>query len=322
MPNENDLLAALDDLEKSASIRKGGDALQNAPHDGGFATQGTNIQKQAKMKKAIKALMKSGMSEAEATKVILKGFGSSSDDDSSSEEPIDKAMDDDDSMSADDDSGEGEDEGSDDMSSEVPPMAKSTGASQLAAATQGTLRKALTDENPNAGAAMDAAPILGQLIDSIDRLAKKSSGPSKKDLGALRKSIVNIENTQSNFNTKLAKALSIIAGEVQSTRAIVDKIASEPVVGNRANTLQKSQLAEPHFHDGNQAKIGGDGGVGEPSPLTGVNYYEIQKALTELCMNNKADLMDITKFENSKGNLSLLPPNVVKLLEQRLCSAS
>lgn len=342
-PNEDELLAELDKLEKS-TIRKGGDALQNAPHDGGFATEGTNIQ--AKAKKMAKALIKQGYSKKLAKALAKKAFadddstmssdddssvekgeGYSSDDDSSS---VEKAMgSDDDSMSSDDASGDDEssdgassDEASDDGSSEAP-MNKSLGAAQLANASgkKGeSLRKAIVEEHPDMQGAFDAAPVLGQLIDSIDRLAKKTSGPSKKDLGDLRKSIVAIDNRQNSFNGKIAKALSMIAGRIIETENLVKKMASEPIANNRQPTLRKGDLHEPSFHGNDQAKIGGDGGIGEPSPLQSVPYLQVQEWLTDLCMKGQAELMDITKFENSKGDLRLLPPNVIKQLEQR-CAA-
>lgn len=341
-PNEDDLLAELDKLEKSTVVRKGGDALQDAPHDGGFATEGTNIQKQAK--KMYKALVKSGYKKSVAKALALKAFSdadSDSDSDSGSDEassPMEKAMGGD-SMSSDDDSGDSEsedgessdddssseDESSDDASS---PIGKSTGAAALANASKtrqpsDSLRKAIVEEHPDAQGAFDAVPILGQLIDSIDRVTKHGGGLSKKDLGSIKKSISQVENNQRQFNGKLAKALSMIAGRVIETEAIVKKMASEPInTANRRPTLNKSDIQHPSFHHGEtQQIVGGEGGY-EASPLSSVPYYDIQKALTELCMVNKAELMDVTKFENSKGDLRLLPPNVIKQLEDRLCPAS
>jgi len=138
-PAEARLLASLETLEK------GGDALQDAPHDGGLATEGTNIQSSAKaMKKALRGLMKGGMSRRKAEET-LKALYAKSDDASSDDDVAKAGNDDDDSMSSDDDSGDGESAGGGDdesdeggeSSSDQPakggkPFGKSHGASQLA----------------------------------------------------------------------------------------------------------------------------------------------------------------------------------------------
>jgi len=327
LPNEDELMAELERLEKS-TIRKGGDALQSAPHDGGFATEGTNIQSAA-MKKVIKAMVAGGMSKAQAQETAKKAFASKdSDSDSESDNTAkgmngDEASDDEDDMSG---GADGDDSSDDEESPDEPPMSKSLGAAKLANATRGggsqasSLRKALVDESPGVGDQLDAAPILGQLIDAIDRMAR-GAGPSKHDIKTIRKSIVRVQEVQNDFNGKLAKALSMIAGRVIATEAIVKAMANEPVINTRAPTLRKGDLSEPMFHGNTTAQIDGRQ---EASPLHGVEYLKIQEALVDLCTKGLGgiDLLDITKFENSKGDLRMLPPSALKHLEQRLCGAA
>jgi len=336
-PSQDELLAELDKLEKS-TLKKGGDALQNAPHDGGFATQGTNIQEKAK--KMYKALRKGGFSKKEAKKAVYKAFGDeeSSSDESSAMSSVEKAIGSADSMSSDDASGDdessdgtsSEDESSDESSAMSSPMKKSTGAAAMANAVAGakpqedSIRKALTDEHPDVAGALDAVPILGQLIDAIDRMAKGGGKSSKKALGSIRKALVAESEARNDFNSRLAKALVHMTGRMIGIEDLVKKMASEPVnTGNRQPSLRKSDLQQPSFHDGGTQRItGGNGDPNQVSPLTQLPYLQIQEALTELCMKGGAELMDITKFENSKGDLRLLPPNVIEQLEKRLCAAA
>lgn len=332
IPKEDDLIAFMDKLEKSA----GSDALQSASHDGGFATEGTNIQAQAKKMK--KALVKGGMSPSEADVLVAKAFPPPQGDEEEDEPAKTKkgfgGSDDDDSMSADDDSGDAEssDGGSDDEqddgnggppSKKGAPMKKSNqGAAQLASAStrENNLRKALVDENPDAGAVFDGVPVLAQLVESIDKMLSKSTsnGSNKRIVSDIRKSLDQVRTTQNAFNSKLAMGLSMIAARVINTENLVKSIADQPMVNNRAPSLRKSDILEPSFHGGEHHQI--DGSVPQ-SPLYGVEFLKIQEALVEICMKGGADVTDITKFENSKGNLNMLPPAVLKQLEQRLCAA-
>lgn len=325
-PTEDQLMAFLDTMEKSTG---GGDALQSASHDGGFATEGTNIQAQAK--KMQKALIKSGYSVKEANALVAKAFPPGGDDDSSSEEEIEKG--DDDSMSEEDTSGdEGSDEDEGENGPPMPPMAKgkmkkSLGASQLDTASKrrehGALRKALVEENPDMEGAFDAAPILMNLVTSIDNLVSRNSGGINKSVVSdLRKSIQNVQTVQNAFNTKLAKGLSMIAQLVIDQGVLVKAMHDQPVVQNRAVTMRKSDVLEPGFHHG-QTQFDSDAQAPQRSPLYGVEFLKIQEALVDICMKGQGATIDnVTMFENSKGDLNLLPPNVVKQLEQRLCAAA
>lgn len=296
-PNEDELMAELARLEKS-TISKGGDALQNAPHDGGFATEGTNIQSKANVKKA---LMKGGMSEEDADKTIalMKGFG---EDESSSP-------------------GEG-DEGTsspdEDSESAEPPMEKSLGAASLANASkkqskkEDSIRKSLSDETNEA---INAVPVLDALVKSIDKLAKGAGVDSE-----VRKSLGEMKATQDGFNKKVAAALTLIAKSQNEVMSLVKSIEAQPQA-QRAPTIRKSEIVEPNFHDNGQGNIGGIT-TGTVSPLASVPMLDIQNALVDIVMKGGADPMDVTKFENSKGNFNLLPPNVVKQLETRFQTAA
>lgn len=329
---EKKLLKSLETLEK------GGDALQNAPHDGGFATEGTNIQSKA-LKKALRGLMKGGMSKEEAEQT-LKALYAKSDDASSDDESVEKGMDDDsDSMSAGDDSGSGEggDESSDDESAEADSSSmqkskkvnKSTGASQLANASSrhpqraktSDLRKALTDEDPHAGEAFDAAPILGKLIDAIDRAVKGNANGdeiAKSMKRVIRKSVAEAHEAQNAFNRKVAKGFELLFGRLDEMNDMVKSMHDQPVPNNRRTNLRKSDVVERDFGTTSRAAIDG---TEEPSPLHNVEMMKIQNALCEMVMKGEADFLDVTKFENAKGNLAILPPEVVQRLEKRLCPA-
>lgn len=329
---ERRLLASLDKLEKGNA---GGDPLQNASHDGGFATEGTNIQSKAKaMKKALKGMMKGGLSREEAESLI-KAMGAPDDDSSSDDEPVVKGEpNDDDSMSADDDSGDAEsDDGDDDAESAEPegfgkstkkpskPFSKSHGASQLANASsqtrrnEGSIRKSVMDEHPGA---FDAAPVLGRLADSMDRVASRASGTDKKHLGKLQKSITEMHDMQSNFNRKVASVFVALVDKLSGVEDMVKSIHDAPVPNAAKPTLRKSQLREPSFGDGGVSAIDGSA---PSSPLESLQFIEVQEALVDMCMKSQATLDDITKFENSKGDFNLLPPAVIAQLEKRLCAA-
>ena len=326
--NEQELLAELDKLEKS-TLNKGGDALQNAPHDGGFATQGTNIQAAAKAKKKVlKALVKSGKTQEEA-EALLKAM-SDSDDDSESDDETQKAFGDDDDGSADDESGD-DDESSDDESDDEPKLPpkgklnKSQGAAQLANASSrasrkgGEIRKALTDDDDTANA-VDAVPILDKLIATLDN----NGTVQKSELVSLRKAFGEVARSQSDFNSKTARALSILCGAVNETRTLVKSIADQPA--QRTPQLRKSDIRQPEFLGNN----GTDFTQTSASPLqemvsTNGGLLKVQETLVDMCMKSEVPsltILDVTKFENAHGDFSVLPIEAVKRLEQRLFPAS
>lgn len=306
---EEALLKALDDLEKH-SVRKGGDALQNAPHDGGFASEGTNIQAKAKAAKA--AMMKGGMSEEEAD-AILKGIGGGGDDDA---------------MSSDDSASDDGDEMTSSPDEEAPPMAKSkmkkstTGAAQLANASSSrksgdTLKKALVDENPQMEGAIDALPILGKFIDQLAKTNQLTDASAR----TLKKSLDAIAQANTDFNTRMAKSQVAAFDRFNALEAKLDKLLSEPVANNRSGNIRKSDIVQPQFHDGNASSFGGPGAE-ERSPLFEMEPMKIQKALVDLAMEGKVDVMEVTKFENEHCNIATLPPQIRKSLEAKLCPAA
>lgn len=317
------LMNALADLEKGATLRKG-DALVEHPHDGGFATEGTNIQTLAKnQSNAVKALMKGGMSKSDATKMV-KALAKS----------------DDDSMSEDDDSGSSDDGDADSMSSdmdsssdeggEMPPMmkgkkvSKSLGASKLDASsrrekTGRSLRKSMMEENPDLENAIDVTPILGQFVTHLEALANKSDDGSS--FATLRKSIAATQHQQMAFNTRLAKAMTIIGESIMQVSNLVKAMANEPAPRNLQ--LKKSQIVQPSFQTDNTSLAESLTGGGE-SPLSQIAPMVIQDALVDMCMKSESGVsaMMVTNFENARCNLSMLPPNVLKTLEQKLCPDS
>jgi hypothetical protein len=345
--NEQRLMEVLSGLERRGGLAKGGDALQNAPHDGGFATEGTNIQAKAKakkaMRKAIKAMVAKGIDPAEAEKLV-KAIRGEEDEDEDSSSPVAKGGDDessDEDMASEDDGGEGE--GGDDESSALPSQAKppiakdavgkSLGAAQLANSTQShreqeSLRKSLSDDDNKM---VDATPVLGMIIKSFDGLTNQVrealSGGGKRVKGdrKLRKSFANYEKRQYGFNDNVAKALGIICGQVDELRGVIVKMANEPVHVNR-NQLQKGNLHQPDFNASTHEIDGRQYNPMEQSPLiaNGISLMAIQNTLADLCMKSggkEVSLDDVTKFENTQ-DLNMLPPNVVRQLENRLCPAA
>lgn len=320
------LVAELDNLEKSL-LQKGGDALQNAPHDGGFATQGTNIQTAAKAKKKIlKGLLKGGMSKKAAEK-LMKGMdeSSSSSDDSSSDE-VEKGLPSDDDSSGDDESSDDESvDESDDESVDVPPMKKSTGAAQLANVTStrekkrgGEIRKAFGEEEERN---IDAVPILDKLIRTLDT----NGTLQKSELVTLRKSLEKSAASQATFNTKAVQAFIVLGQKVNELMTLTKSIADQPIQP-RQPQLRKGDVRQPEFHGNN----GSDWTQPEESPLEDLaksisGMFKIQEVLVDMVM--KGDVpgltaMDVTKFENAKGDFSILPKEVVKRLNNRLFPAS
>lgn len=257
-------------------------------------------------------------------------------DDASSDEGEEMAKGgEDDAMSAEDESGDsasgGDDESSDDGDSASDEASKkfgkSHGAAQLANASSqtrrqrdGNLRKALVDETPNAEGLFDAAPILGKLVDSIDKLA--GGQPDQHDrqiLKSMRKSVRELGANQGAFNTKIAKALVMMFERLDETRDMVKAMHDTPVPNARGTTLRKSDIREPQFGNGDTTGI--DGRLPE-SALSGVEVLKIQEQLYEMCTKSMVTLDDVTKWENSRYDFNMLPTAVVQQLEKRLCSAS
>lgn len=324
---EERVLKALEAFE-NGTLAKGGDALQNAPHDGGFATQGTNIQSKAKaVKKAMKALIKGGMSETDAAKIV-KAIESNDDDDSSSDNvdddtssPMPMAK----SVDADDDDSASDDESDD----EEIEKSHRRGASQLSNASSrgknsiGGLRKALIEDDAANSAAIDAAPILAKLIDAIDNLSRVDSRNITKSLQKnsgmddLRKSVQEGRQQQAVFQSQLAKAMPLLFSKMSAVEDMVKAIHDQPVANYGGNTLRKSDIREPSFNDGDTS---GFDGSPRQSPLANVEFLKIQEALVDMCKSNHVDLLDVTRFENSR-NYDQLPSSVIKRLEAKLCSA-
>lgn len=312
MPNKNGISAdrldaALSELEES--IQKG-DPLQDQPHDGGLATQGTNIQSRADAKKAAaKALTDSGMSKADADKVLKMlsasdmGSGEGEDD----EEPSGRDME--------------SDEDEEDADAIKARKAKKAYKSE----PDPDLKKALVDENPDNEKLFNVAPFLEQLVGQLGRM----SGNTQQQVDSLTKSLDTATKRQGDFNVRLAKGLVNIVGalndQYQSLNEKIEKILNQPVPnGRQTAVVRKSDVQQPNFGGPQFREPGANDGrnPNEASPLLQVDYLVIQRKLADYVMKGGLDPIEVTKFENDKGNFNVLPPAIVKRLEQDLCSSA
>lgn len=314
--NEDTLLKGLSELEEE--IAKGGDPLQNQPHDGGFATEGTNIQTRAK--KMQKALAAQGI-----------------------EVSIEKARKMAKMMSATDmgtDEGEGEEEGGEGEEEMTMSKvwqdhgpaskakksgrrgygggtaAKSTGAADKLAAASGDegeeFKKALTDENPEVEQMLDVSEFLSSFVDTI----AKSHAATTSSVEELAKALVDERSSRVGFNTKVAKALVGIGNELRETRELLNQVMEQPVTPQRRAVLHKADVVQPPLSPQQPPSDGNP----EMTPLHQVPYLKVQEALVKKCIEDKSiDPMVVTKFENAKGDFRVLPRGIVKALEQELC---
>jgi hypothetical protein len=303
--NEQELLEGLAALE--SNLQKGGDALQDAPHDGGFATEGKNIQSRDEAKKSIvDALVAKGHSKEEASR-LMKMLSAS---DMGSEEGDDE-----------DEDSEEEEEGA---PAPMPPSMekgkktkKSLVNDLIASSTPAGIRKSLVDEEPDAEQALDAAPFLQGLIDTM----AKSLGQHSGAIGGIAKAVLQSNAKQGDFNARLAKGIITLSGQLSTLQKSLDKIAAQPVPNVRGTSLTKSHVVEPDMHDGNTAAFDGRQ-VDQRSPLFGMSRQKIENALVDLVTKGGADAMEVTKFEQNGYNLATLPPNLFKALEATLCPPS
>lgn len=304
--SEDELLKALDSFE--SSLAKGGDALQNAPHDGGLATEGTNIQSKAEAKKAIAAaLVKAGHKNPDDILKMLSASDMGSDEDED-----------------DDNDGEGpgdSDEGEDDAPP-PPPMAKgkvkkSTGAAALQGATQAgsSIIKAM-DADDDTREMVDVQPFLKKLVEAI----AASDDSLRSGVARLVKGLGAQQSQSNNFQKSVAQAFVLMSNRLDDLQNIVKKMADQPVPGGRTPTVRKGDIQNPDFNsDPNQLMGREDANA---SPLLALPVMKIQNELVDMAMKGHVDIMDVTKYENSNGNLGVLPPNVVKSLEAKLCPAA
>lgn len=306
----DELMKAVQQLE--ADVKKG-DPLQDAPHDGGLATEGKNIQSRDEAKKAIEAILAKGGYNKSQKARLLKMLSATDMESGDGDEPGDD----------DGDEGGGEDDEDEKpmptaMKGKIKKGAIDSGVAQLAHATTGDLKKAIIDHDESNENVFDATPFLDGLVKSLGaQLADAKAGTA-----VLYKALLDDRATQKQFRGTLAKAFSLLDEKLTDISDRIQKIENQPVPNSRPTTVRKSDVVQPDFRNQGHAP-GDEGGDNEPSPLYGVEYLKIQEALVDMVMKGEIqDSMNVTKFENAKGDLRVLDPKIVKALEKRLCAAA
>lgn len=296
--SEEELMGLLENLEKSASLKKG-DALEEAPHDGGLATEGENIQSSVAKKALAKILSKAGVEKAQADKV-LKMLSASD-------------------MGSDEDDGEEEDTES--MKSKKKSAYKSETAARRLAAASGELdegedfKKALQDEVPEAEEMVDASPFMKGLVDCNAKAVQSV----RESVDELSKAMTAQKTHQQEVIVKIAKGLVRIADMVVGLDEKVEKVLAAPAPVRRALTVQKSDITQPNFGgpDAQAAKDAPDFDFSQ-SPLLNVPMLRIQEALVTKAERRQIDPMVVTNFELTR-DFRALPREILKALETELC---
>lgn len=301
--SEEELLQTFGELEKAAL--KKGDALADAPHDGGFATEGENIQSKAGVKKAVAKAVEDGtLSKAQAAKLLKMMSASDAGDE--------------------DEEGGDEDEDTESMKSKKKSVSKSDVAARRLAAASGELdedagsdlRKALVDEVPEAEKMMDASDFVKGLVD----VTAKSVSGFKATVEELAKSLSEGQAYQRDYNTRLAKGLVQVAKALSDVDQKLEKLLNAPVAPQaRQLTVAKSDVLQPQFGgvSSQEAKEQSTFDFAN-SPLNNVPLLRIQEALVAKAEQRQLDPMAITNFELTK-DFRALPEKVLKALEAELC---
>jgi hypothetical protein len=137
----------------------------------------------------------------------------------------------------------------------------------------------------------------------------------------VRKALSETQEAQSAFNRKVAKGFELLFGRFNDMSDMVKSMHDQPVPNERRGNVRKSEVVERDFGTTDTSRIDGS----EPiSPLHNVELIKVQEALYQMCIKGEAglDFLDVTKFENSRGNFSILSSEVIKRLEKRFCSSA
>lgn len=290
---------ALEEFEEKLAK---GDALQDQPHDGGLATQGTNIQSKADAKKAVeKALAAQGMSKATAD-TLLKMLSAS-----------------------DMESGEGEDEppeASSPMDSEDEDENDAMDKSKKAKkSTSQDLRKSLIDADSRNEEVLDIAPFLGDFVGKFDQMSKATN--SRVD--GLAKALTDNQKMSSDFNVRLAKAMELLFDNVSTRFDLLQKkvedIAAQPVPNASRGLVRKSDIQQPQFNGGPAMRddVNNLQNNVDVSALQRIDYLKVTSTLADYAIKGFCDPLEVIKFENSRGDFTQLPTKVLQQLTQDLC---
>jgi len=260
---ERDLLKALNELE---DLVEKGDALENQDTEGGLSTQGTPLSSKAP----------SGRSDTKKSDRMAKMLSAS-----------DTASDDDDEGSGD---GASPDEQSDDDDGDSGED------------TSKSFRQH-ADENDTMHKAIEISDFIAAMVDQTsDSLTdvQKSLTWVAENIGTR---IEKSEAAQSNFNTRLAKAVVSIGNTVSGLAELVGQLAGQPNVPQRRAVLSKSEVVDPYL-----------GGQPSGGDLGDVSKSQIQDWLFDKAGRNEIDPVMVTVFEQNGYNPEVLPVQIRKAL--------
>lgn len=272
---EDKLVKALNELEETVAK---GDALQEQDPEGDFAGEGEVLSKKSKQAK-----MKKGEVASEEE-----------DDDDDADDMNKGSMPEPADMASDEgsDEGDGDDDGSDDESDE--------GAEK-------SFRE-MADEDESLSKAIEVSEFLESLVDTNSRALSQM----RKGLAAdLNEALGGFFEQQMEFNTRMAKALTVIGKMVQSIAPdikeqteIVKSFADQPKNGARPHksVLSKGDINQP-FQQSNDAQSTG------PS-----RHDAIMSWLDAKTQAGEIDPVQVASFELARFDPNALPLNLRKSL--------
>ena len=296
---ERDLLKALNELEDMVAK---GDPLEESDPEGGLSTEGKPLSDSApsgrsdtlKSNRVDRVLSGATAGEGVDPENPWKKKKRSSNDDSSSTNRAHKAMPkdvDSDGDDLSDTSSSPDDDSGDDASSEEPARRFGKSLRDRADGDE-TMRKAI------------------EVSDFIEAMVDQTSGALvdvQKSLVAVSRQLSSrmekSEAAQSNFNSRLAKAVVSIGNSVNGLSEIVGKLAGQPHIPQRKAMLSKSEIVDPY--------LGGEPSGGE---FADFSREQIQEWLFQKSCANEIDPVTVTIFEQNGFNPEVLPPHVRKAL--------
>lgn len=288
-PTEQDLLKALDELEKGAIPAQMKDA------DGGLATEGESLGVSADenaekvVKKAKKASPPMEMSDDESSEDESEPDEESDDE---SEESMSKGEDSESVEKGDDDTSSS-DRGAHETSSPDKEMTKSF--------------KEVAEEDDTIAKAIEVSGFMEQLValtsDSID---------------SLRKSVVELEAGNSQFNTRMRKAIVAIGNATMENRdlikSLIEKLGGVPAPRREGKTLlSKSDIHDRSFTNDDSA---GEGELDHTNPK---HRQAVANWLFNKVTKGELDPTIVTMYES---NTAALPLDLMKSCENDLFKSS
>jgi len=137
------------------------------------------------------------------------------------------------------------------------------------------------------GPFMDASPFIETLVDQV----------SDSDL-QLRKSVLDMQRKQDQFNSKLSKAIVALGKSVMTLNAQLQEFGGQPV-GMRKSVLAKSELSE-RFEQGFD-----------------FSKSQVLDAMVELCKSGRLQPIEVSKYETTNAMDAKVAHAVSEFLQQR-----